>query len=501
MDRCKPIWIEHPLHRHVSGNLLALPEVISRRDEPANASEDLAAYATGVRNACATADDEPPPPGVFHRSPAPEPEPESTDLGDERGRAADEVRYLLIAGADQLISVPLPASGAVVIGRDATADVALAHPKISRRHARVIVGAELAIEDLGSTNGVFVGRARVSARAAWPIGESAKLGPFTAIVVRSRTGAPVTADGAAPAALVVRDPGAATTSALLERVARHQVNVLIQGETGAGKEVLARRLHALSGRPGELVAINCAALSPALLESELFGHEQGAFTGAERAKPGLLEITGAGTVLLDEIGDLPLGLQGKLLRALEAREVYRVGGVAPIRIAARVLAATHRALPDEVAKGRFREDLYFRLCGITLEVAPLRQRQAEIPRLAMQFLAEAARAAGATAPPMTAAATAALCRHPWPGNVRELRGVVERALLLALDRPIEVRHLGLAPRAVAAPDERSAAARFQAAVRAHRGNVSAIARAIATSRSHVRRLAARFGVDLDAARS
>ena len=197
MDRCKPIWIEHPLHRHVSGNLLALPEVIARREEPTHASEVLAAHATGVRNACATADREPPPSGMLQLSSSPD--PETTDLGDERGRAADEGRYLLIAGADQLISVPLPASGAVVIGRDATADVALAHPKISRRHARVIVGAELAIEDLGSTNGVFVGGARVGLRTAWPIGESAKLGPFTAIVVRSRTGAPVTADGAAPA--------------------------------------------------------------------------------------------------------------------------------------------------------------------------------------------------------------------------------------------------------------------------------------------------------------
>ncbi len=417
-------------------------------------------------------------------------------------------RYLLVAGDDRLITVPIPAAGALVLGRDATADVALEHAKISRRHARILVGAELAIEDLGSTNGVFIGGERVPAGAIvpWPAGESVRLGPFTAIVVLSRSGAPVTADGAAPAALVVRDPGAEATSALLERVAKHQVNVLIQGETGAGKEVLARRLHALSGRPGELVAINCAALTGPLLESELFGHEQGAFTGATRAKPGLLEVAGKGTVLLDEIGDLPLELQGKLLRALEAREVYRVGGVKPITLAARVVAATHRRLTDEVTAGRFRQDLYFRLCGITLEVAPLRARPAEIPILARRFLDEIAGAAGVPAPGMTAAAVAALCRHAWPGNVRELRVVVERALLLAGPHPIDVAHLGLAPPRPAAVDDdahldaRGLEVRFREAVQAHKGNVSAIARALATSRSHVRRLAIRFAIDLDAAR-
>jgi DNA-binding NtrC family response regulator len=422
-------------------------------------------------------------------------------------------RYLLIAGDDRLITVPLPATGELVLGRDATADVALEHAKISRRHARLIVGHELAIEDLGSTNGVFIGGARVAsnARVAWPVGESLRIGPFTALVVVSASGVPVTADGNAPAALVVRDPSAEHTGALLERVARHQVNVLIQGETGAGKEVLARRLHALSGRPGELVAINCAALTGPLLESELFGHEQGAFTGASRAKPGLLEIAGKGTVLLDEIGDLPLELQGKLLRALEAREVYRVGGVKPITLSARVLAATHRRLTDEVAAGRFRQDLYFRLCGITLEVAPLRARQAEIPTLARRFLDEAAAAGQATAPQMTAAATAALCAHPWPGNVRELRVVVERALLLAGAGPIDVRHLALGsprpPPATEPPppsppidDERGLEVRFREALQAHHGNVSAIARALNTSRSHVRRLAARFAIDLDGAR-
>ncbi|MCE9574574.1 MAG: sigma 54-interacting transcriptional regulator, partial [Deltaproteobacteria bacterium] len=397
-----------------------------------------------------------------------------------------EGRYLLVAGDDRLLTVPIPAAGELIIGRDATADIALEHAKISRRHARILVGPELTIEDLGSTNGVFLGGERLAsgATAPWPVGESMRLGPFTAIVVVSRGGGgPLTADGAAPASLVVRDPSADSTSALLERVAKHQVNVLIQGETGSGKEVLARRLHALSGRPGELVAINCAALTGPLLESELFGHEQGAFTGATRAKPGLLEVAGKGTVLLDEIGDLPLELQGKLLRALEAREVYRVGGVRPITLQARIMAATHRRLTDEVTAGRFRQDLYFRLCGITLEVAPLRARRAEIPTLARRFLGEVAAAAGATAPSMTAAAVAALCSHPWPGNVRELRVVVERALLLAGDRPIDVAHLGLAaarPAAVeeeeSAIDERGLEVRFAEAVREHKGNVSAIAR-------------------------
>jgi transcriptional regulator with PAS, ATPase and Fis domain len=280
---------------------------------------------------------------------------------------------------------------------------------------------------------------------------------------------------------------------------------LIRGETGTGKEVLARTLHALSQRPGELLAINCAALTGTLLESELFGYERGAFTGAQRAKPGLLEVAGRGTVLLDEIGDLPLELQGKLLRALEARQVYRVGGVQPIQLEARVIAASHRSLPELIARGEFREDLYFRLNGITLELAPLRERRAAIPTLALEFLADAAREAGHAVLRFTPAALAALTGYDWPGNVRELRLVVTRAALLAGGDLIDARHILLeAARPTAEPSDGPSDGLdgqtrdgFLAVAREHRGNASAIARALQTSRTHVRRLATRFDVDLD----
>jgi len=409
--------------------------------------------------------------------------------------------YVLIVGDSKLITRRLPPRGELVLGRDPDCDVTLDDARISRRHAKLIVeGADLRIADLGSTNGLKVGGAQFPRGASIPlrIGDSVRLGPYTLLVLSHQAGP--TSDGAVRAAVVVRDPSVRGSTDMLERIARHDVGVLIQGETGTGKEVLARTLHTLSQRPGELVAINCAALTGTLLESDLFGHERGAFTGAHKTKPGLFEVAGKGTVLLDEIGDLPLELQGKLLRALEAREVYRVGGVQPIALHARVVAASHRSLPELVARGAFREDLYFRLNGITLELVPLRERRDAIATLANEFLAEVARDVH-----FTPAAMAALTSHAWPGNVRELKLVVARAALLANAGTIDVRHVLLeAPRSsTPAPSasSRVTGEEFAALAKQHSGNATAIARALGTSRSHVRRLASRFGVDLEALRS
>jgi two-component system response regulator AtoC len=224
---------------------------------------------------------------------------------------------------------------------------------------------------------------------------------------------------------------------LVLSLAQSMVNVLVVGETGVGKEVLSNSLHRLSGRSGAMVCINCAALSPQLLESELFGHERGAFTGAAQTKPGLLEAAAGGTVLFDEIGEMPLELQAKLLRAIETREVLRVGAVRPVTLDVRVLAATNRDLLTCVAEGTFRRDLFYRLAGITLNIPPLRERLQQIETLAGKF------ARAATGKPSALGATALnrLRSHSWPGNVRELKNVVERAALLAAGGTIQPEHV------------------------------------------------------------
>ena len=229
---------------------------------------------------------------------------------------------------------------------------------------------------------------------------------------------------------------------LVERVAQVNINVLILGETGVGKEVLARRIHELSPRSARpLLCVNCAAISEGLLESELFGHERGAFTGAVQAKQGLLEGAEGGTVLLDEIGEMPLSIQAKVLRVVETRSVTRVGGLKARIIDVRFMAATHRDLEAEIARGRFREDLYYRLNGVSLMVPPLRERVNEIRPLAQAFVSECAKQSGRAAPKLSSGAYAVLERYAWPGNVRELRNVMERAVMLSNSDVIDLVHL------------------------------------------------------------
>src|SRR6185312_14667151 len=186
-------------------------------------------------------------------------------------------------------------------------------------------------------------------------------------------------------ALRIVDPTGARPGSLLSDIALSGINALILGETGVGKEMLAETLHRLSRREGRFVCINCAAIAPALIESELFGHEKGAFTGAAQGREGLLEAAAGGTVFLDEVGELPLEAQAKLLRAIERREIIRVGATRPLALDVRFVAATNRDLSSEMAAGQFRSDLYFRLDGVTLVIPPLRERRDQIAPLAMQF--------------------------------------------------------------------------------------------------------------------
>jgi len=230
---------------------------------------------------------------------------------------------------------------------------------------------------------------------------------------------------------------------LAERIAAGNITVLVLGETGVGKEVLSERIHRMSPRAGKpYLKLNCAALTETLLESELFGHERGAFTGAVAAKPGLLETADGGTVFLDEIGELPPSTQVKLLRVLEERKVMRVGALTARAIDVRFIAATNRDLEGEVARGTFRQDLFFRLNGATLVLPPLRERRSEIPELARMFVDAAARQMALDpAPRISNAALDLLDRYAWPGNIRELRNMMERAVLLCGGGVILPAHL------------------------------------------------------------
>jgi DNA-binding NtrC family response regulator len=231
---------------------------------------------------------------------------------------------------------------------------------------------------------------------------------------------------------VTRSPAMVKLYEMVDRVAPAKINILLNGETGVGKEVLAEAIHVRSPRSAKpFIKLNCGGFSETLLESELFGHERGSFTGAAQTKPGLLESAEGGTVLLDEIGELPMSLQVKLLRVLEERAVRRVGGLVARPIDVRFVAATHRDLEAEVIRGSFRQDLFFRLNGITLNIPPLRERVDEIEALAELFLTRFSTQEKSDRPvTLSPEARKLLLRYRWPGNVRELRNVMERAALL-----------------------------------------------------------------------
>jgi DNA-binding NtrC family response regulator len=262
--------------------------------------------------------------------------------------------------------------------------------------------------------------------------------------LRERARALEQAEGEAegPGGLVARSLGMRRVVDLARRAARSEATVLLSGESGTGKERVARLVHEESARAaGPLVAISCAALTESLLEAELFGHARGAFTGAAHERVGLLEAAAGGTLFLDEVGELPLGMQAKLLRALQEREVRRVGENHHRPIDVRVVAATNRSLSEEVAEGRFRKDLYYRLRVVELTVPPLRERPEDLLPLARTFLVDAARQMGRTAPSLGPDVADQLQRHGWPGNVRELRNAMERAVALSRGPRIELEDL------------------------------------------------------------
>jgi len=253
-----------------------------------------------------------------------------------------------------------------------------------------------------------------------------------------------THETAALGGIITRDPAMQRTCRTIEKVAPTSATVLILGESGTGKELLARALHELSPRKGKrFVAINCAAIPETLLESELFGYEKGAFTGAVRQTIGKIELADGGTLFLDEIGDLPVALQAKLLRFLQERVIERVGGRQEIPVDVRIVCATHQSLKDRIVDGRFREDLYYRLAEIVVEIPPLRERKGDAALLAHAFVRRFCGEQGLAEKSLLPEAVEALEAHRWPGNVRELENVIKRAVIMSESRAIRAADIGL----------------------------------------------------------
>ncbi len=346
----------------------------------------------------------------------------------------------------------LPRAGKVTIGRLNECEIRIDHPSVSRQHAELHVGPPLTVVDLGSFNGTRVAGTRVPpnqatvvpARAVIEIGSTFLVVEGADNAASRATLPPPPPRGGDEPDLVVVDERMKQLHRLLRTVSQGTISVVLLGETGVGKEVIARAIHRYSPRASRpFVSINCAAIPEALLESELFGHERGAFTGAVKDKVGLLETAVGGTLLLDEVGEMPLPAQAKLLRAIETREIVRVGGVKTRPVDVRFVAATNRDLEQLVEARVFRRDLYFRLNGISVTVPPLRERTSELEGMARKFVAEFARTLGRGERVLSAEAIAALKRQSWPGNVRELRNVIERAVLLGEGREIRAEDLSL----------------------------------------------------------
>ena len=371
--------------------------------------------------------------------------------------------WLVISAANGVRTIPLPRKPEVVIGRMHTCDIVIEDESVSRTHAVIRQGESMHIEDLGSRNktrvlGKALGKGE---RTPVTVGSVVEIGYATILVQLgrpeqsrvappsqpTRPGGPVPSPGP-----IVLDPTMQRLYALLDVIAPSPLNVLILGETGTGKEVFAEAIHTGSARADKpFLRVNCAGLSGSLLESELFGHEKGAFTGALQAKSGLFEAADGGTVFLDEVGELPIETQAKLLRVIERGEVIRLGSVQSKRVDVRYVAATNRDVLMFIEQGRFRSDLYFRLNGFSVTLPPLRKRRAEIAPLAKLFGARAAR----RAVELTPAAEHALAGYAWPGNVRELKNVIERAVVLSGSSPtIDVPHLQL-PEATFNPEASS----------------------------------------------
>ncbi len=351
---------------------------------------------------------------------------------------------------------PLPRDRAVQVGRGIESTIRIDETSVSREHAEVLFdGEKIWIEDLGSSNGTELHRPAqgqgpdtLQPHRRYPLcpGDVVRFGGVPAVVQIERSRSVANRSTTPPTALgngrILIDREMKRVYELASRAACSDISVLITGETGVGKELLAAAVHENSRRSSKpFLQLNCAALAETLLESELFGHEKGAFTGASTSRPGLLESAQGGTIFLDELGEMPLSTQTKLLRVLEERRIRRLGSTRSIDIDVRFVAATNREMNVEVALGRFREDLFYRISGINLKVPPLRERKSEIEPLARHLLTSFCMKSGIDVPEISPAGMEQLREYLWPGNVRELKNAMERAPFLSGGAPLLPEHL------------------------------------------------------------
>ncbi|HEY5374542.1 MAG TPA: sigma 54-interacting transcriptional regulator [Polyangiaceae bacterium] len=439
------------------------------------------------------------------------------------GAQSDELLLVVVSGSARGKRVKL--GERLTVGKAADNDLVLPDDTVSRHHCeleRTPLG--IIVRDLGSTNHTRVGRTAVR-EAVIESGSTIVVGSVELLL----RGEPNRTQVLPSEATSFGEALGTSLSmrqifGVLERIAPTDASVLLEGETGTGKDVLARSIHQISTRKDQpFVVVDCGAVSYNLIESELFGHERGAFTGAIAARQGAFEIAGRGTVFLDEVGELPLDVQPKLLRVLESGEFRRVGGNKPLHAEARIVAATKRNLKEEVERGKFREDLYFRLSVVPISVPPLRTRREDVPALVEQFL-ELARKRDPTASAisLTRETVSALAAHDWPGNVRELRNVLDRAIYIAAaggEREIRLVDLPVSPGSIGSSLPSAGSAGYPAfdseksyrEIRSdfeseferryvawlldrHAGNISAAAREAKMDRKHLYDLARKRGL-------
>ena len=404
------------------------------------------------------------------------------------------------------------------IGKSSKNDLQLDHRTVSRTHCEIVRERKgYLLRDLGSTNGTLLDGAEIKEVYVRP-GAVITVG---AVELRVRTFSErielLPSDASSFGDAVGESTPMRLMYRVLERVAPTNSTVLLGGETGTGKDVIARAIHTRSKRAHRpFVVVDCGAVMGNLIESELFGHERGAFTGASERRQGAFEIADGGTVFLDELGELPLSLQPKLLRVLETRTFKRVGGNKEIAVDIRVIAASKRNLKLEVSREKFREDLYFRMAVVPIDVPPLRDRLGDIPLVAKTLLGRIADLSGSDALSLSPAAIGALQSHTWPGNVRELRNVLERAVFVAeadghkvisnvfvgegqSSAPIAATSLEFVPNQSYRDTKAAWEAKFEKRfvewlLSQHKGNISAAARSADMDRKHLHKLAKRHGV-------